>query len=254
MPDDIDSFTLARYLSGELGSADAAQVERWIAADGGHRELVESLRKIWDRGALQEFDADDAVWRRIAARVRRPHAGPALVRDGGGAAAGRPAASVVAWAAAAAVLLAVGGVTLLSEWRDPPPPNAMREVATRRGQRAVLDLPDGSRAVLAPESRLRFAAGLGARRRGGAQAARDLFLEGEGYFKVQHDSTRPFRVHVSHAVVDDIGTEFAVASRPEKPGLEVVVVVGAVTVRRDSNAARPSLSLSRGDLARVVVL
>jgi ferric-dicitrate binding protein FerR (iron transport regulator) len=127
----------------------------------------------------------------------------------------------------------------------------MREVATRRGQRAVLDLPDGSRAVIAPESRLRFAASFGARRRGGLPAPRDLFLEGEGYFEVQPHGTRPFRVHVANAVVEDIGTEFIVASRPEKPGLEVVVVAGAVTLRRDSSDARPWLRLSRGDLARV---
>ena len=44
--DDIDSLTLARYLSGELGPSEAAEVERWIAADPAHRELVDSLRKI----------------------------------------------------------------------------------------------------------------------------------------------------------------------------------------------------------------
>ena len=258
MPDDIDSSTLARYLSGELAPADAARVERWVAADAANGELVASLRQVWDRGAPREFDAADAVWRRIAARLERPHPRPALVREGGSA--GRPTAGGVGWPVrwvvrvlpvAAAVILAVGGVTLVSEFRDPPPPMPLREVATRRGQRAVLDLPDGSRAVLAPDTRLRFAASLGARRRAGTSAARDLFLEGEGYFEVQHDSTRPFRVHVANAVVEDIATEFVVASRAEKPGVEVVVVAGAVTLRRDSSNARPLLRLSRGDLARV---
>src|SRR6266545_4001341 len=233
MPDDIDSSTLARYLSGELAPADAARVERWVAADAANGELVASLRQVWDRGAPREFDAADAVWRRIAARLERPHPRPALVREGGSA--GRPTAGGVGWPVrwvvrvlpvAAAVILAVGGVTLLSEFRDPPPPMPLREVATRRGQRAVLDLPDGSRAVLAPDTRLRFAASLGARRRAGTSAGRDLFLEGEGYFEVQHDSTRPFRVHVANAVVEDIATEFVVASRAEKPGVEVVDVAG----------------------------
>src|SRR6266542_3215609 len=230
MPDDIDSSTLARYLSGELAPADAARVERWVAADAANGELVASLRQVWDRGAPREFDAADAGWRRIAARLERPHPRPALVREGGSA--GRPTAGGVGWPVrwvvrvlpvAAAVILAVGGVTLLSEFRDPPPPMPLREVA----------------------------ASLGARRRAGTSAARDLFLEGEGYFEVQHDSTRPFRVHVANAVVEDIATEFVVASRAEKPGVEVVVVAGAVTLRRDSSNARPLLRLSRGDLARV---
>ena len=252
MADDIDSLTLARYLSGEVAPADAAQVERWVAADAANREVVESLRRVWERGAPREFDPDDAVWRRIAAQLQQPYPRPTLVSEGGRAAPGPPAR----WAArvvpaAAAVILALAGVTLLLELREPPPPIPMREVATRRGQRAVLDLPDGSRAVIAPESRLRFAASLGARRRGGTPAARDLFLEGEAYFEVRHDRTRPFRVHVANAVVEDIATEFVVASRPEKQGLEVVVVAGVVTLQRDSSDARPLLKLSRGDLARV---
>src|SRR6266542_3474872 len=250
MPDDIDSSTLARYLSGELAPADAARVERWVAADAANGELVASLRQVWDRGAPREFDAADAVWRRIAARLERPHPRPALVREGGSA--GRPTAGGVGWPVRWVVrVLPVAAVTLLSEFRDPPPPMPLREVATRRGQRAVLDLPDGSRAVLAPDTRLRFAASLGARRRAGTSAARDLFLEGEGYFEAQHDSTRPFRVHVANAVVEDIATEFVVASRPEKQAVEVVVVAGAVTLRRASSDARPLLRLSRGDLARV---
>src|SRR6266508_5603046 len=175
MPDDIDSSTLARYLSGELAPADAARVERWVAADAANGELVASLRRVWDRGAPREFDADDAVWRRIAARLQRLHPRPALVRELGRTTRGWLRGRAARWAVrvlpiAAAVFLAAGGITLLSQLRDPPPPIPLREVATRRSQRAVLDLPDGSRAVIAPESRLRFAATLGARPRGGAQA------------------------------------------------------------------------------------
>src|SRR5207247_11146859 len=79
--DDIDSKTLARYLSGELGPTEAAQVERWIAADPAHRELADSLRKIWSPRELPEFDPDDLLWRRIAAGVERPLPKPALVES-----------------------------------------------------------------------------------------------------------------------------------------------------------------------------
>src|SRR2546422_9703492 len=75
--DDIDSLTLARYLSGELGPTEAAEVERWIAADPAHRELADSLRKIWSPSALPEFDPGDALWRRVAARLGRAPPQPA---------------------------------------------------------------------------------------------------------------------------------------------------------------------------------
>jgi transmembrane sensor len=243
-----DSLTLARYLSGELGVAEAAQVERWIEADPANRALVGALREVWTRGHPPDFDPDDALWNRIAARLERPLPKPALVR-GFGRWPAQPARRFVpaaAAAAAAAVILAVGA-TLVVQLRQAEEPVPMREVATARRQRATLDLPDGSRVVLAPESRLRFAADLGAGRAG---RARDLLLEGDAYFEVRHDSTRPFRVHAANAVVEDLGTEFVVGVRPEKGGLEVVVVTGAVALREDS-AVRPLVTLGRGDRARL---
>src|SRR6266480_6570699 len=120
--DDIDSLTLARYLSGELGPTEAAEVERWIAADPAHRELADSLRKVWSPPELPEFDSDDALWRRIAAGVERPLPKPALVES----------RQTHAWpfrvparrltAAAAAAVLVVGGAVLLTKLRQPAAP------------------------------------------------------------------------------------------------------------------------------------
>jgi len=255
VPDDIDSLTLARYLSGELSAAEAAQVERWIAADPAHRELVDSLRKVWSPGDLPEFDPDDLLWRRIAAAVERPLPKPALVQPDS---ADRPRqkrawpfcrpAQVLTASAAAAVLI-IGGAVLVARLRQPAAPVPMREVATRLGQRAALDLPDGSRVVLAPGSRVRFATSYGTP---GPRTSRELFLEGQAYFAVRHDSDRPFRVHTPTALVEDVGTEFVVTAQTETHGTQVVVVSGAVALRHASAAtAPPLLTLTRGDLARL---
>jgi transmembrane sensor len=59
--------------------------------------------------------------------------------------------------------------------------------------------------------------------------ARDIeLLEGEALFAVAHDSSRPFRVHVGHTVVEAVGTEFRVY-RGEH-GTKVSVVEGRVKV------------------------
>ena len=145
--DDIDSLTLARYLSGELAPTEAAEVERWIAADPAHRELLDSLRKVWSPRELPDFDPDDVLWRRIAAGLERPLPKPALVQLGQTRAWPFRAPSWLLTAAAAAAVLVVGGAVLLAKLRQPAAPVPMREVATRLGQRAALDLPDGSRVV-----------------------------------------------------------------------------------------------------------
>src|SRR5436190_7817437 len=247
--DDIDSLTLARYLSGELGPTEAAEVERWIAADPAHRELADSLRKIWSPGALPEFDPDDVLWRRIAAGVERPLPKPALVESRQTRAWPFRAPARLLTAAAAAAVLVVGGAVVLAKLRQPAAPVPMREVATRFGQRAALDLPDGSRVMLAPGSRVRFPTSFSAR---GPSTSRELFLEGQAYFTVRHDDKRPFRVRTATALVEDVGTEFVVTAQTETHGTQVVVVSGAVALRQASAAtAPPLLTLTRGELARL---
>lgn len=266
MPDDIpppDALTLARYLSGEGSGSEASEVENWIAADPANRRLVEALRLAWSRPRPPEFDSGDVLWNRIAARLDQPIPRPTLVPERGRAAEPRwrdlPTRRVVRLLpAAAAVILVIAGAALLERSRRASAPVSMREVATRRGQRAALSLPDGSRVLLAPDSWLRIPTADGGTR---TKVAIDLYLQGEAYFDVRHDSTRPFRVHTATALIEDIGTEFVVAAYPETPRMRVAVVSGVVALRRytrvaalravDSANARPLLTLTRGNLAEL---
>jgi transmembrane sensor len=73
---------------------------------------------------------------------------------------------------------------------------------------------------------------------------RTVELEGEAYFVVTHDSTRPFAVHTSSVVARDLGTRFVVRAYPDEAATDVVVAEGAVAVGRTvtgtaSAATRP---------------
>ena len=63
-----------------------------------------------------------------------------------------------------------------------------------------------------------------------ATLTRNIFLDGEAYFVVKHDPARPFAVHAGHAVVRDIGTQFAVTAYFGAPTTRVVVAEGEVSV------------------------
>jgi transmembrane sensor len=103
----------------------------------------------------------------------------------------------------------------------------MRELVAPRGSRTTDTLPDGSRVTLHAGSRLRYAAALGA-----TAGARDVELEGEGYFEVTHDARRPFRVRAGEALAQDLGTRFVVRAYPELDEVEVVVEEGLVSLHR----------------------
>jgi transmembrane sensor len=116
----------------------------------------------------------------------------------------------------------------------------MAELTTLPGQRADLLLPDGSRVNLGMASRLRYPA----RYAGGA---RDLFLDGEAYFVVVHDSTRPFRVHTRRGVTEDVGTAFGIRAYGAGT-LNVVVAEGEAVLRATST---DSVVMGPADLGRV---
>ena len=152
-------------------------------------------------------------------------------------------------AAALLILVAAGSLLVYGRWRAPAA--ELQGFATRRSQTAVLELPDGSRLMLGPASRLRLPANGGLR----VGSTRDVYLEGEAYLEVKHDAARPFRVHTAAGVVEDIGTEFLVSAYPDAPGMRVVVATGMVALYRPPTAGaarRPLLTLAHGDVAQLV--
>jgi transmembrane sensor len=96
---------------------------------------------------------------------------------------------------------------------------------------------------LGAASRLRYARVFG-------ETARDVYLEGDGYFEVVHDSTRPFAVHTARAVVRDIGTTFAVHAYANAGATEVVVRDGIVAFNAGASAAT-GVILRAADLGRL---
>jgi len=60
-------------------------------------------------------------------------------------------------------------------------------------------------------------------------AERNVILDGEAYFMVAKDKSRPFVVHTSHGDIREYGTEFNVMARSGK-STEVVLVEGSIGV------------------------
>jgi len=221
---------LERHFAGEASAADEAVLVRWIAADPERQRLVAALGAQWGPGALPAAHNVDAGWARLARRIRAAPASPPVAapralpheprRFASGLFAPRHSPLSVAAAACAAAVIAVVAWQAL---RRPVTPPELQTYATTARQRINLRLGDGTRIVLAPESRLRVPAEFGAERR-------DVYVEGEAYFDVVHDSTRPFTVFAANASVRDIGTAFAVRGYAEDHAVRVVVREGKVAM------------------------
>jgi len=222
-----DDALLARYLAHECTPAEAASVRQWIAADPDRARAVERLRATFDAAAPPHERPDvESMWAQV--RAHHPMSLPPARR--------RPF-PVSILVAAAVLVVAVLVDRAIS--RRSATHGAVREIATSIGQRATIDLADGSRVILGPRSRISTPEHFG-------EGPRDVILEGEAYFEVRHDSTHPFRVHAAGGVAEDIGTRFVVRAYAGEPALRVVVAEGRVSVTRSGGAP---VALGAGQLA-----
>lgn len=251
-PDDVLLALLDRYLAGESNQEEAHQVREWLARDPENRRILEELEQF--RSVIRSrppLKSAEESWKRAAAELRigektgterkyvrtsgeHPSLTPRLLRV--------PSAtkrSTTGWAAAAALLIAASGVLYVANLR--PKPKAAtaiesRRYVTSRGQRATIQLSDGSQLTIGPSSVVDVAADFGA-------TSRNVTLTGEAYFKVRHDAARPFRVHTANGIAEDLGTEFVVSAFSGSGVTQVVVSSGKVALGADT--------LKRGQLGRM---
>jgi transmembrane sensor len=257
--DDIDAI-LVRYFSGRLSDEERLALEAWIREDPARPEQVARLRAVWEASASVAHEPNTeaalaGLKERIAARpveklpITQPAAAlsaPVLNLEPRLARSRRPA--IYPWRIAAGLALLVGGGLV---WRSIGPrspaadrPAPVRTYATARAERATLTLADGSIVMLNNETTLEVPATFGGN-------ARDVYLRGEGYFQVAHDSTRPFRVHAAHAVTQVLGTKFNVRARPDEGAVQVAVAEGRVALSEAKSDSTRRVVLARGELGRL---
>lgn len=97
------------------------------------------------------------------------------------------------------------------------------EVMVSRGSKSKIRLPDGSLVNLNSGSKLTYPALF-------TDKNRQVNLEGEAYFEVNADSSRPFFVHTSDITIKVIGTSFNVKSYPESNTIETTLVSGSLEI------------------------
>ena len=248
------------YFGERMSLAERHEMDRWVAELPERRAVVAQLHALWSHaGSAQQpeptavdmravlnklaerrLEIDTAVPHRRSTPPRLAITSDRNLKRGWQ----RPLA-----ATAAAVILATAATVQLSRKKDPPQPTALaaREVVTRPGELATLNLADGSRVILAAGSRLTIPGDFNT-----PGARRELRLDGKAFFTIEHDSLRPFIVRTATAVTEDLGTEFVIKAYAEFPVTQVAVVSGLVELRRGDNATSSQRTrLQQGDVGRL---
>lgn len=79
--------------------------------------------------------------------------------------------------------------------------------------------------------------------------SRNVYIEGEAYLEIAHNSKAPFTVHTKNATVRVLGTSFNVSAYPGENTTEVVLVKGKVDL---SNGDESHVVMAPGEYSSVV--
>jgi transmembrane sensor len=97
-------------------------------------------------------------------------------------------------------------------------------IETPKGGQYQLVLPDGSTVWLNAASSLRYSLNLKNNK------TREVELQGEAYFEIQHDKLRPFKVKTDRESVEVLGTHFNVNSYHDDPVEKTTLLEGSVKI------------------------
>lgn len=103
---------------------------------------------------------------------------------------------------------------------------AFKEISIPAGRTSTITLGDGTKIKLNSESTLKYPESF-------HNDLREVFLDGEAYFQVAREESRPFVVHTNDVTTTVLGTEFNIKAYGENSDVQVAVNSGRVKVESD---------------------
>ncbi len=209
-----------KHLSGDIEQSEKAQLLDWIEESKENKSIFIEYQKVWDmsdNSFPKEIEAIDIEleWKIFKNEVgyddrtllpkKEKHKRFSIYK--------------IAVAIAAVLLL---GITSLYIF------NPKQEVLYAQNEIIETNLPDGTKININKNSKISFSENFN-------KKERKIELEGDAYFKVKKDKTKPFIIKAESFYVEVLGTEFYVNS--DFKNRKVVVTEGTVAVyqRKDKS-------------------
>ena len=253
MKDSINWAKIASYFAGELSDEDHQEIQKWIEEDPVRKHEMDLLMQMWkETDTFPSYLDEDESWNRLDDRIKNSESGKniskeflfdQLTREGDKRVIVKKKFRLfrrTLLTAAVAVVVFMAGIFshqfMASQSANDNSVVQNRVFITQEGERATYQLADGSTIDLHAGSRLEIPNDYNLTKR-------ELFLEGEAFFKTAHNPEKPFIVHSKNSYTRVIGTQFLVQSWAGSEELvEVIVTEGRVIFGDNRLSGRESIS------------
>lgn len=236
-----------RYISRDYSEADEQFVRQWLDEDPSRKVVLKQLREVWEISGNLEIGDVDRAWADLSQQTTEQK--KKLSGRIGHFSKKTYHSSINTLMKVAAVLLVLAGsygfyvysVSMNSGNQAQQEQATYRTVSSQAGEQLHLRLKDGTKIVLNESSNIYYSDDY-------EENTRNIFLEGEAYFEVNHDHPHPFVVYANNARIEDIGTKFNVKTNGGEEKTEVVVSQGKVKVSpRKSDGSNGQMPVHAGE-------
>lgn len=202
---------LHKYFKGETTGKEESQIVEWVESSAENKERFFKERMLFDATL---FADDSAVQRK---RKGHLYLYPLL---------------------AIAAMLAIVFVMDLPHMYKPAR-QLSQTIRIPAGQRAQMELPDGSIVWLNSQTTLTYDEDFG-------KKDRKVNLDGEAYFEVAHNKAIPFYVQTEKIKVQVTGTKFDVCSYKGSNSFIARLIEGSINLLTNETEEKPLTSLTKG--------
>jgi ferric-dicitrate binding protein FerR (iron transport regulator) len=211
------------YYTGRLTQEQADELLNWVDQSEENTQYFRQLGKVWHAtGCLGEETYHPAeAFARVKSSARERG-----LRDYPEKELRVKVSSIIRVAAAILFIIGLGtiGLFVTKKSQDIPPNSALVETFAPRGAKSVITLADGTIIWLNADTRLQYPLDYGS-------TNRNVYLEGEAYFKVAKNKELPFKVIIKDQLtVTALGTAFNVKAYGNEETIETTLEEGSIRI------------------------
>jgi len=213
------TYLLNQYINNACTPEEFDELMSVIKASPNNDDFDEVLKRSWERSAHSTIE-NNLSWADISARIKENKPKRYNTRV------------LLKYAACFALALLIGTISFYKK----------RDIATQYlttqslpAKTKVITLADGTHVTLNANSSLRYPEKF-------SDGQRIVYLKGEAYFEVVHDSKKPFIIYSGALRTQVLGTTFSVSAYNEQKPQKVTVLTGKVGVVDQTNKAQAILT------------
>ncbi|XWN37251.1 MAG: FecR domain-containing protein [Balneola sp.] len=253
MKSELEIELLAKYLAKECNNKEKQLIKNWLSESSKNRETMKEFEKIWE--ASEYSDSSEAVfdsnleWVVLQNRIEDEslNFNTKQVNRSTWLSLYNPLLPTLSKVAALFLIATFVGLFFIDRFyveEIPAQEPTLNEISMDKGYRGGVTLSDGTKVYINSDSKIIIPKVFKSDRR-------EVFLEGEAFFEVAKNPNKPFLIKTKGAVIEVLGTSFAVRNYPGDNIIQTVVSEGTVSFSSDDEEEKKSVILTAGNLGRL---